>query len=459
MPQISTAVDKHAELLHHSAQSIDLPIIRCCLSAIWATSSEFHTLFRSRRHLLPRTTRGLRATGKPRRRPADIRCRTPETAALRALEDAKEIWNVELYADGVVDEKLEESCCVTRRRGAGARSSLARSPTRLGGNQPRRTQLVHAGRRSTVHGAHDRDKAVLARIWIEIGGRPAVRHRLSRYDALLPSHLTGRCARAARHHVLDVGTGTACSPSPPRGCFIAALVATDTDNVAVPVARDNTLLNHVVPLFNAIYAPGGFDAREGIRRHAPYRRPDPSPISCRPTETDGKTDGEPDGATWGGRDPVGLLSRDHANAVNFRELKQGWSRNGAPTSTGQEDFTRWGGRRSHLARAAALLPSPPPSHQIAAMTQTPIQTGEDTTITARPSRAGQAPPCGPALGAVTSLVSCRSVTPIVTKTNMSRRAMSRRALTGPPVPPAWRSCTGGQSGVKPGRWGCHAARR
>lgn len=192
-----------------------------------------------------------------------------ETASVAAFEDANENWNVELYTDGALDETLVRKLVhdaggeeLGRAIVFGEIAERDWVATSLAGLKP-----VDAGR-FLVHGAHDRDKAALARIPIEIeaalafgtGHHATTRGCLIAFDRLMRArHL---------HRVLDVGTGTGVLAIAAARMFHRRVVATDIDNVAVLVARDNARLNHVAPLFNAIHAPG-VDAHD-IRRHAPY---------------------------------------------------------------------------------------------------------------------------------------------------------------------------------------------
>ncbi len=147
-----------------------------------------------------------------------------ETASVAAFEDADENWNVELYADGALDEalvrKLIRRC--GRRGSWRANSSSARSPSATGWHRAslgssrsmpdafgaRRTRPRQGGARAYP----DRDR-----------GCAGVRHRPSRHHARLPHRLRpARPRRGVRTTCSMSAPAPACSPSPPRGCFIAA---------------------------------------------------------------------------------------------------------------------------------------------------------------------------------------------------------------------------------------------
>jgi ribosomal protein L11 methyltransferase len=200
---------------------------------------------------------------------ADMLSEQFETASVAAFEDGNGSWNIEFYADGALDETLVRKLI----RDAGG-EALARKLTfgevaerdwvasSLAGLKP-----VDAGR-FLVHGAHDRDKAARARIAIEIeaalafgtGHHGTTRGCLIAFDRLI------RARRPRR--VLDVGTGTGVLAIAAALMFHRRVVATDIDNVAVLVARDNARFNRIAPLFHAIHAPGV--SAHDIRRHAPY---------------------------------------------------------------------------------------------------------------------------------------------------------------------------------------------
>jgi len=192
-----------------------------------------------------------------------------ETASVAVFEEADGSWNIELYADGVLDEARVRQ--LVRDAGGEAladklsfgeiaeRDWVASS---LAGLKP-----VDAGR-FLIHGSHDRDKAARARIPIEIEAALAfgTGHHGTTRGCLLAFDRLVRARRPRR--VLDVGTGTGVLAIAAARLLHRPVVATDIDRIAVRVARDNAQLNRVAPLFQGIHARG-VDAH-AIRRRAPY---------------------------------------------------------------------------------------------------------------------------------------------------------------------------------------------
>jgi ribosomal protein L11 methyltransferase len=195
----------------------------------------------------------------------------PETSAVSLFEDAGH-WTVEAAFHDGADRTLI-SAIVARIAGDDAVSGIAFSTigTRdwvaasLQGLAP-----VQAGR-FVVHGAHDRARVRLNDIGIEIEAALAFgtgHHGTTRGCLLAFEAIRKQVRDARRWRILDVGTGTGLLAIAAARSLRVRVLASDIDPVAVLVARDNALLNHVAPLVCA-FAAGGVDAGR-IRQGAPY---------------------------------------------------------------------------------------------------------------------------------------------------------------------------------------------
>jgi ribosomal protein L11 methyltransferase len=156
----------------------------------------------------------------------------PDEAALRAL--------IEMAAG-------PEAAAATVLESIEPRDWVAAS---LAGLEP-----VEAGR-FLVHGAHDRDRVGPSRIGIEIeaalafgtGHHGTTRGCLLALDRLL--HVSNPW------HVLDIGTGSGVLAIAAAKALRRHVLATDIDNAALKVARDNARLNRVPSLISFVHAPG-----------------------------------------------------------------------------------------------------------------------------------------------------------------------------------------------------------
>ena len=200
---------------------------------------------------------------------ANILSETFEGTGVAAFENADGTWNVELYAEGPLDqESLRE--IIQQYAGDAAAKALTFGEVAqrdwvaasLEGLKP-----VDAGR-FLVHGSHDRARAGRARIAIEIEAALAfgTGHHGTTRGCLLAFDRMFRARRPRR--VLDVGTGTGVLAIAAAKALHRRVTGTDIDKVAVAVARDNARLNRVAPSFNAIHARG-VDAGS-IAHGAPY---------------------------------------------------------------------------------------------------------------------------------------------------------------------------------------------
>ncbi|MBB5755258.1 50S ribosomal protein L11 methyltransferase [Prosthecomicrobium pneumaticum] len=114
---------------------------------------------------------------------------------------------------------------------------------------------VRAGR-FLVHGSHDRDKAGIADIAIEIEAGLAfgTGHHGTTAGCLLAIDALGKARRYAR--ILDLGTGTGVLAIAMAKAWKRKVLATDIDPVAVAVAHENARLNGVGPLVETAVAAG-----------------------------------------------------------------------------------------------------------------------------------------------------------------------------------------------------------
>ena len=188
---------------------------------------------------------------------ANVLAESLENVSVAAFENATGTWDVELHMAGGFDENAIRDLiratvgdAVVRTLQFGDVAERDWVASSLAGLKP-----VAAGR-FLIHGSHDREQTRGARIPIEIeaalafgtGHHGTTRGCLIAFDRLL----------RARHprHVLDVGTGTGVLAIAAAKALHHRVVATDIDKVAVKVARDNAMLNHIAPLFADIHARG-----------------------------------------------------------------------------------------------------------------------------------------------------------------------------------------------------------
>jgi ribosomal protein L11 methyltransferase len=114
---------------------------------------------------------------------------------------------------------------------------------------------VPAGR-FVVHGSHDRDRVAANKLGVEIEAALAFgtgHHGTTRGCLLLLDHVLK--SRAPRR-VLDLGTGTGVLAIAAAKALRRPLLASDIDPPSVRVARENAVINAVVPLVRVIRATG-----------------------------------------------------------------------------------------------------------------------------------------------------------------------------------------------------------
>ena len=122
--------------------------------------------------------------------------------------------------------------------------------------------------RFVVHGAHDRARATVNAIGIEIEAALAfgTGHHGTTRGCLLALHDLAKRGRARR--VLDVGTGSGVLAIAAAKVFRTAVTASDIDPVAVHAARANARLNRVAPMVRVVRAAGA--KGRAITLAAPY---------------------------------------------------------------------------------------------------------------------------------------------------------------------------------------------
>lgn len=176
--------------------------------------------------------------------------------ALLEVDEANDIHEVSLYADGDVD------AVAVRINGILADLGLPKQVERealpdidwvarsLEGLKP-----VRAGR-FFVHGAHDRDKRRSGDLAIEIEAGLAFGTGHHGTTAGCLELLEQVVVRERPGNALDLGTGSAVLAIALAKLAHIPVLATDIDPVAVRVAATNARLNHVKALVETVTAPG-----------------------------------------------------------------------------------------------------------------------------------------------------------------------------------------------------------
>ena len=126
---------------------------------------------------------------------------------------------------------------------------------------------VRAGR-FLIHGAHDRKSAQKHPLAIEIeaGAAFGTGHHATTLGCLIALEHLARGAQRPR--ILDIGTGTGILAIGAAKMWKLPVIATDIDQAAVRVARENARLNAVAPLITTLCAG---DVRGWqIQRRAPF---------------------------------------------------------------------------------------------------------------------------------------------------------------------------------------------
>jgi ribosomal protein L11 methyltransferase len=186
-----------------------------------------------------------------------------------AFEGADGQWQLAIHFRGPPDEAAVRAQ-VARAAGAAAARAITFDAIAdadwvaqsLAGLPP-----VRAGR-FVVHGAHDRARAPVNAIGIEIEAALAfgTGHHGTTRGCLLALNDLAKRGRARR--VLDVGTGSGVLAIAAAKVFRTAVTASDIDPIAVHAAHANARLNRVAPMVKAVRAAGA--RGRAIALAAPY---------------------------------------------------------------------------------------------------------------------------------------------------------------------------------------------
>ena len=208
------------------------------------------------------------------RRLTDLFCELfdPDTTGVAAFEDeARGIWQLEAYFAEPPDESavralIAEAIDAKTAQSASFHEVTARDwvGASLDGLKP-----VEAGR-FVVHGAHDRAvvKRQPSRIGIEIEAALAfgTGHHGTTRGCLLA--LDSALKQRIPHRILDIGTGTGVLAIAAAKATRRPVVATDIDQIAVAVARENGKLN-AAPAYIRLCTASGL-RHSAVRRGIPY---------------------------------------------------------------------------------------------------------------------------------------------------------------------------------------------
>ena len=178
-----------------------------------------------------------------------------EWASSDMTEMADGRWNVTAYFDARPDDTAlgaaSEFAIGTRKlppiKKLADEDWVAKSLTALA--------PVQAGR-YLVHGSHDRDRAPVNAVTIEIDAATAFG---TGHHGTTAGCLTALSELAKRKQVcnaLDVGTGSGVLAIAAAKTWRIPVLATDIDPIAVEIARDNARLNEVAAHVRTIRAPG-----------------------------------------------------------------------------------------------------------------------------------------------------------------------------------------------------------
>ncbi len=188
-------------------------------------------------------------------------------AAVAAFEGTNGQWNVEVHFEEPPDEAAVRSLVSDAGGGdlelafetVAAKDWVAAS---LAGLKP-----VTAGR-FTVHGEHDRATVAPNRIGIEIEAALAfgTGHHGTTRGCLLA--LDGLVRMKKPRRVLDVGTGTGVLAIAAAKALHCPVLASDIDEEAVGIARENARLNRASPFVTCVHAAGLADRR--FQARAPF---------------------------------------------------------------------------------------------------------------------------------------------------------------------------------------------
>jgi ribosomal protein L11 methyltransferase len=187
-----------------------------------------------------------------------------DEVAASLVDESGGRWRVTLYFRSAIDEKA------VRAAACKAAAALSFAPIArkdwvaesLTGLKP-----VAAGQ-FVVHGAHDRGRAQINRIAIEIEAAQAfgTGHHPTTRGCLLALDRLRKFARPRR--VLDLGTGSGVLAIAAARSLRRRVLATDIDPLAVRTARDNARLNRAGSLVCVRCADGVVSPE--LRGHAPF---------------------------------------------------------------------------------------------------------------------------------------------------------------------------------------------
>ncbi|PBB78855.1 50S ribosomal protein L11 methyltransferase [Mesorhizobium sp. WSM3879] len=176
--------------------------------------------------------------------------------ALLEVDEANDIHEVSLYADGNVDavavriNRILADLALPKPVEREALPDIDWVARSLEGLKP-----VRAGR-FFVHGAHDRDKRRSGDLAIEIEAGLAFGTGHHGTTAGCLELLEQVVLRERPGNALDLGTGSAVLAIALAKLAHIPVLATDIDPVAVRVAATNARLNHVKALVETVTAPG-----------------------------------------------------------------------------------------------------------------------------------------------------------------------------------------------------------
>jgi ribosomal protein L11 methyltransferase len=176
--------------------------------------------------------------------------------AVLEADEARDIQEISLYADGDLDEVERRMASVLRELSLKARIEREAVPDvdwvalSLEGLKP-----VRAGR-FFVHGAHDRQKRRSGDLAIEIEAGLAFGTGHHGTTAGCLEVLEEVARRERPRNALDLGTGSAVLAIALAKFSHIPVLATDIDPVATRVAADNVRLNGVSALVKTATAPG-----------------------------------------------------------------------------------------------------------------------------------------------------------------------------------------------------------
>jgi ribosomal protein L11 methyltransferase len=188
-------------------------------------------------------------------------------AAIAAFEGADAQWTVEAHFEAPPDEPALRQLVATVTGAALTFDTI--EPKDWVAASLADLKPVAAGR-FTVHGAHDRTRVAANRIGIEIEAALAFgtgHHGTTRGCLLALDRILQERGRH-RPRVLDIGTGTGVLAIAAARALRAPVLASDIDEEAVRIARENARLNGCAALVQCLHAAGLASPR--LRARAPF---------------------------------------------------------------------------------------------------------------------------------------------------------------------------------------------